>query len=95
MGPSSITFQPEDFNSSLSVSKCVTVSILTDQAIEGDHYFDLVILSELSDPEITPGTLSTLTIQINDVTRKFALSIIVSYYIIRYSFYDMFMDMHE
>ena len=70
VGSSSVTFQPEAFNSSLSVSECVFVSLLLDMAIEGDHYFDLLISSELSNPEITPGNLSVLTIHIEDTTNS-------------------------
>ena len=47
---------------------CVDVNLLEDNAIEGDHSFQLFISSNLSEPEITPGMNSTVTITITDNT---------------------------
>lgn len=63
---SSVTFQPGDFNTSASEPMCLNISLLIDDAIEGDHSFQLFISSELSEPEITPGANSNATITIND-----------------------------
>ena len=69
VGSSSVTFEPEDFSTWPAPSPaCVTVSLLNDNAIEGDHDFELFIASNLSEPEISPGNMSVLPISIEDET---------------------------
>ena len=66
---SSVTFEPADFTTwPLPDPMCLNVSLLSDEAIEGDHTFQLFISSELSEPEITPGDNATVNITIYDLT---------------------------
>ena len=62
-----MTFEPSDFTTwPAPQPRCLNVSLLVDDAVEGDHTFQLFILSELSEPEITPGDTSNVTITIYD-----------------------------
>lgn len=70
MESSSVTFEPEDFNN-MSSQMCLDVSLLSDSALEGDHSFQLLILSNLSEPEITPGSDNVVTISISDSNGAF------------------------
>ena len=66
---SSVTFEPGDFTTwPLPEPMCLSISLLNDEAIEGDHTFQLFISSDLSEPEITPGNDAVVNITIIDQT---------------------------
>lgn len=66
---SSVTFAPGDFTIWPSPQPmCLNITLLNDDAIEGDHTFQLFISSDLSEPEITPGNDAVVNITIADLT---------------------------
>ena len=64
VGSSSVTFEPDDFT--MMTPQCVSVSLLPDNAFEGDHSFQLFISSDLSELDISPGVNNITTITITD-----------------------------
>ncbi len=64
---SSVTFEPSDFTVwPAPEPMCLNISLLSDASLEGDHSFEVVILAENSEPEITPGANSVATVTISD-----------------------------